>query len=398
MAVNSFDIKLNIDKSQKSVIPPLIHRVADLAGLTIKATILQKNQLAPIVITKSPILICDFDNGDSISVTGKASSGSKVSVSLNDSFQGHLGRAICYFKFSDGTTTQNFPIIFIESIHYTDEDLTWNNSNFDGKISDDLNSNPNVIGRSLVDYDLYPEILNGSSWPVTRKVIASDIFKSKFDEAKQQNYDALTNGFYDDAGGNNYIMDNSLIDKPESDIRASGANSGLKKSELQPVFARFKVPSSTRKIRINNMLGIRDMLEFVDEKKGVRALPNLNSSYLYPYIVIYSDDVNGEFVRLTNESRYVYWGTSLDRKNAYLGLKDLSGVNIISWSKDDTNKTRVRSVEIDTLKNHVIDKDGYINIVQDFRGQLSGDVPTGYYLNFITYPQINIDYGYLDLS
>lgn len=149
----------------------------------------------------------------------------------------------------NGVSTQNFTIICIENIHFTDDDLTWNNANFEGKISGSLKENPNILAR-------YKDTVYAINRPNHR--ITTDLFANSSInyEAKQIYYNALHNDFYyetSDITNNQMIESNFLTNDPVDGPQKvnvtfpNGQTSSKPEFSLYPTFTRFKVPLNTKK-------------------------------------------------------------------------------------------------------------------------------------------------------
>lgn len=386
--LNTFNINLNIDKTQRAIVPPLIHRVGDKTGLTIVAKIFQGIKPA-MLTTYSSNLVCEFENGSTVKIAAKVS-GNVATVTLTNIFVGNLGMARCYFSFYGGLTSQNFKITFIDSIQFTDADLSWGNANFEGKVAGSLKENPNILGRYLTDLTTKTKKAGGSSSTRLYQYINSDVFgDGKLLETDQEHYDSLENGFYDVMENaqtkvvtGNYIASDSGIDTTKK-YQVDSSSGFYVGGTMYPVFARFKIPKNTSKLKVNNIfLSQDDFLKYESSGASIH-LRSLASVNLESYLVIFNSTDNADFVRITN-------GSTADSIIQYKFLGDISGASL----EKDIN-TGMFSLLIDCSKLNVIDKYGYFNLIQSFTDlSTTGD----YIIGHAIYPQMNIDYGYLDLS
>jgi len=61
--MNTYNLTLNLNKTQRITNPAVVHRIGDNGGTTIKATIIGEN-------ISNPTLYMCFENGEEISING----------------------------------------------------------------------------------------------------------------------------------------------------------------------------------------------------------------------------------------------------------------------------------------------------------------------------------------
>lgn len=404
--LNTYKVTLNIDKNLREFNPPIVHRISDMRGVTIAATIKIGTELATGLA--SPIFVANFRNGESVIISGTVSD-STATVTLNNTFNGNLGVANCYFKFGNYYTTQDFKIAFIDSVHFIDSDYTWINSGFKSKITGDLKSNPNMLVRAKtggyakqrIGYSIwYPEVIQN----LDMKELQENSI-----EADQRYYDALQTGFYGKTSfqqnelsidDSNFLTNDKNLDwhnVTEIEYFEKTSNSDPRSAYLysynayNPI-ARFKVPDNVNKIRVNNILFGNEIYQYINADKddgNMKEVFYLSYDENIAKIPVFGDD------GLTN----TYYAAR--KKPNYSQYKSILDVDGVSSTDSSLN---LHTLAFDTSKVNVIDKYGYFDINQKlgvslYTGKLhprNGQPIDMNCQHF--YPQINIDYAYLDLS
>lgn len=378
--LNTFNINLNVDKSIREVTPPLVHRVGDPSGLTIIATIKQGKKL--VSVAGSATLVCNFEDQTKLELACKAS-GNTITVTFNDSFKDHYGFVSCYFVLSGGYTTSVFKVKCIPNIEYTDDDLVWGNANFEGKISGSLKENPNILARYKDSYSEEYVSATGTYFP--KWYVSGNAFDDSAEsyEVDQNHYDALYHNLYGAIGndgmsnGDSNFLSNDPVDghatidytNPRGDIKH------VQKTRFYPMFARFKVPKNTKTITINGLYRSKYM------PPNSSKLTLLDNYYFQiPMLAVWNNDNSADYCQFTTDKTW--------SKDPQKIVSDFPGTKPVEMYQ----KTVTR-LQIDCSKLNVIDKYGYVDLII-FRG--SNIVKPMY--SVLSYPHVNIDYGYLDLS
>lgn len=403
---NTHKIILNYDKSLGEFNAPLIHRTGDLKGLTIVATIKRGIDVPAVIL--NPILVMNFDNGSQLNFNC-TSINNIITITLSNNLNGNLGVARCYFKDRNGNTTNNFKIVCISTIEFTDSDLTWKHLDFSGKVSGDLNSNPNIISQ----YKRRQAWVGGSDNNSVLYMSQDDLAEDSYSlEMSQEIYDAQKNFLYDiyDSTDSKLISSNYLNGSkanPEQIplyILGTDTLAGRQGYEydVYPIVTRFKVPSSISKIRINSLF--TNTQDYYDRDNIINGdtQPHMTKgakikALSETFVSVWQEDGTSRDVRLT-DGKYLFNYSNLF-KDYHRQIRDTDGFKSLENDTRSLYNTQfmAKKVEIDCTKNNVIDNYGYLDIIQNDFLSTSDGVGKLLWKRRV-YPQINIDYAYLDLS